>query len=235
MRNLLFTILLSLGLAGAINTQNLNVEGKAKISTMDPASSSAAGVAREPDGTLSLMTAGSNSSNDCTDPAPHTVLPDSKRLFFMKISGAPSQHSNNLPGLNQSEIVSYGYELSQLNGGSNSCSGITFKIRKEVDRATPKLHQLLLLGANQVDSKLSIYKSTSTSYNIEMTIEFDKHQIKSMNTEVKYAGDENYRLYEVVDLEIIGAIKITYYNYGSNGQLSGTIETYFDCTSGNLK
>lgn len=57
-RDILFTLLIVLIATGSWS-QNLEVEGKAKITDMDPATSSAQQVAREPDGTLSLLSVSS--------------------------------------------------------------------------------------------------------------------------------------------------------------------------------
>jgi len=52
----LLVVLMSMG--ALLMAQNLEIQGKAKITVMDPATASAQQVAREPDGTLSLMTSG---------------------------------------------------------------------------------------------------------------------------------------------------------------------------------
>lgn len=52
-----FTILILMIIGTFLFAQNIDIEGQAKITVMEPATSSAQQVAREPNGTLSLMTA----------------------------------------------------------------------------------------------------------------------------------------------------------------------------------
>ena len=57
-KSISLTLFISLLVTGLFS-QNMEIEGKAKVTVMDPATISAQQVAREPDGTLSLMSANS--------------------------------------------------------------------------------------------------------------------------------------------------------------------------------
>lgn len=178
----------------------------------------------------------SNSGNStCDDPEPHVALPSKERDFYMKIIEAPSSHQNQISPLNGTELVAYGYEFKQLPGSSgNSCNNLTFKIRKELDRATPKLRRLNFIGQVLDDAVLYVYdRNSNNQARRELTIEFEELKIKSIDTKVMYSGNNEYRLYEVIEFQIMKKTKMIYYIYSNNtGQLSGTIDEEFNCTTG---
>jgi len=181
----------------------------------------------------SALPSSNSGTSTCVDTEPHSALPIGKREFYMKIDEAPSNHPNGYAGLDQKEIISYGYEFKQLPGNSgNSCNNLFFKIRKEVDRATPKLRKMTYTGQILIDPILYVFQELNNQIKSELKFEFDELIINSVETKVMYAGNNQYRLYEVIDFKVTDNLKIVYYLYDPNtGQPTGTIEEEFNCTN----
>lgn len=172
---------------------------------------------------------GSGTTNvNCTDPENHDALLSAVILYYMVIDGIDG--GSNFEA-HQDAIEVYGYELKQLRTSSGVCNNITFKIRKALDKASPKLIQNNFIGTVISEAELFSYTpNTNNGYKLVSSIKIEDFLIQSVDMETVFEGNGEYKLYEIVQFDIQGTIETAYQLYNpTTGNPAGQVLSGWDC------
>lgn len=168
---------------------------------------------------------GSSTTVNCLDPENHDPLPSVEILYFMVIDGIEGESTNNIQ---PDAIEVYGYEFKQIRTSSGVCNNLTFKIRKALDRASPKLREKNFNGFSISEATLFVYINNGSGFIHLASIEIEDFFIRSIDMETVFDGNGTYKLYEVIEFNVAGTIKAIYQYYDNSGSPS-EVEVGWDC------